>query len=999
MTEAPGWRDPPTCWDAADAQSVIQIEAEASREAIFEAVHVPLEILKVHRTKLTPTGNPVAENDVLGHVLARSDTNVVPVLGESGAGKSHLVRWLRNRFHRDEPEGFRPVFVPKHRTSLYGVTDLILREFEDEASLDGFRDLLRSARDLDLTDEETVVRLRDAICIGLEYHAERTHVDDDQEGAARDYLRDHLPRLLRDPVFASRYTARSSALWRLAQEKRYGRSEDDAVDEAFEFVPDDLAISVDDVNRAGADAKTLAGQLVSQQESESSVAPNLLDLAVQMMNDQIPAAVKEVFGVGGQDLKEILVKIRQAVHRTGQHVVLLIEDFSMFQGLQGGLIDAITVAGSGDAQDAAPGEEGLCHLTTVIAVTTGYYRDHIPETLKTRASQAFLVSPNQDANVTTFAASYLRTIRAGVAEVGQAYAERRAPVNVCEECPVREDCHSGFGHEDGVGLFPFNDVFLDRARHAVHGEDFNARMLLIDVLLPVLTDGARDIVNGTFPSEELASRFDAIRHAPSADAVLELQKHGQKQKRVDLASLFAPHPGPQDLPQAIHAAFRVPPTGTGGATASSSPPVRNPARTSHREPDPRADVPDLVAATDAWRRGEMLSQANRREIRKLVYQAVRDRVSFDHAYKPSEWTDQRMVPAFVEAGVVIDGNRPSTKGLALLEIEADNVEDVAAVQALVWIDERPSWREVPDGFRRAARLNARLDCWAAEISRALGFEADARDELSALVCALEFTAAFRGARPLGGSGSVDERIARLLSQRRAGGRRAELEREDERLGDLNNGPIATLMRRLLRHVAQAQGVTGSPAAIDVVAIRSVMSAVPTLQADVSDAPRGLKEALAAVASVLERTEQHAELIRDQLPDHEMLGGEDAASLAGDLVELLETTPVPARLKEQVRDAADAIQKKDLSLLQQVQDLFQRWDELQDVDKLGLVGGGWWAAAERVGTFLDACNEALTAAMPAGAEALVTDGASEVGQAWRGWLRRAQELQQEMETAS
>ena len=52
----------------------------------------------------------------------------MPIIGESGTGKSHLVRWLHLR--TAGPSGRRVVYIPKYGTNLRRVIELILSDMD-----------------------------------------------------------------------------------------------------------------------------------------------------------------------------------------------------------------------------------------------------------------------------------------------------------------------------------------------------------------------------------------------------------------------------------------------------------------------------------------------------------------------------------------------------------------------------------------------------------------------------------------------------------------------------------------------------------------------------------------------------------------------------------------------------------------------------------------------------------------------------------------------------
>src|SRR3954452_13655764 len=118
------------CWDRNTVTATIATEAVSPSDSVFLATHAPLDI---HRTSVAGgrLGVPkvVTEKDVLRDFLTRPTNNgvlIMPVLGESGAGKSHLVRWIAAQVTSTSKR--QVIYLPKDNTSLAGVINRLLAD-------------------------------------------------------------------------------------------------------------------------------------------------------------------------------------------------------------------------------------------------------------------------------------------------------------------------------------------------------------------------------------------------------------------------------------------------------------------------------------------------------------------------------------------------------------------------------------------------------------------------------------------------------------------------------------------------------------------------------------------------------------------------------------------------------------------------------------------------------------------------------------------------------
>src|SRR5258706_443318 len=125
--------------------------------------------------------------------------------------------------------------------------------------------------------------------------------------------------------------------------------------------------------RANKDVQLVFEQLIG--------SPRLKRVAVELLNDNLGPAIRKLFGMGGNRLSDVMLAVRRALLDQGVELVLLIEDFTILQGIQRELLDAIT---------EAPMREGafvLCPIRTAMAVTTGYFAT-LAQTFTTRAGFA-----------------------------------------------------------------------------------------------------------------------------------------------------------------------------------------------------------------------------------------------------------------------------------------------------------------------------------------------------------------------------------------------------------------------------------------------------------------------------------------------------------------------------------------------------------------------------------------------------------------------------------
>lgn len=953
------WRGtlPPACWEANEAERIIPTEAESPSDAAFLATHTSIPVFQRDVVVNDNGASETDESALLQAILEQpADQPILPILGSSGTGKSHLVRWVRAKLP-DQPSR-RVIFVPKHRMSLRGVLDLILQHATGDRA-DELRHKVATAAEG--FDNEEVARLRLRSELALLIETEISHSDSNsEEQTLRKYLsaRDGLPALLGDEVFRDALLSESGPISRLVREKLRGRGAEDKED-GFGFTPEDLIMSVDDMSRAGAAAKIMAHSLTGN--------PEVREIAAQMLNEQLGPAISRVFGIGGDDLKDLLVEVRSEFKKQGLELLLLIEDFSIFQGIQGGLLDAITLI-------PTQGND-ICAMRVVMAVTTGYFQKQMPDTVYTRVYKVFDLDA-RTARVTfspeSLAARYMNAIRVGSANLEQAHSDKADVPNACDQCPVNDACHKAFGAVDGYGLFPFNAPALDKAVSSKLVDDrLSVRDFLTRVLRPVLFNSQSDINTGNFPSRQFDDLFrkGALGVLDSVEDEHRLSTPGDpevSQRRVNLVRYWGPkYAGPQNLVPVIHEAFQVPPipglqeadtfsnpapdSRPAKTTSESTPPV--PPRPEQRSPS--ADPP-LVQAIDHWRGTNEMRQDHKNDLRNLIHSAVVARLMFDDGLGGSTlWTDPKKQwdPSFAaQHSIKIGEGQPLTE--PLITIERTDSNAIRVLRALAMVNAKGAWDGVESGELLQIIVEEQVSAWAVSVSQRLIPHRDKNDDPEIAVVAQTLLAI---SKSYGIPGAFKDdslsRVAALFApldalpipprpklrdwqQRTAHG--------TQRLGR------DQLQQRLLRLASFTQG-TGESLALDLSRLTKVLrgkeigSNLPAVPGLVGETSRSVERLMLMLPT-----------LRDEastlIPDLGELGG-DLADAIKQLDALVSERTTKGQLQgvDQVglTAAGKAIRQGDQTRILELRAKLRDWDALTLDQQIRLLTDDWDATATRV----------------------------------------------------
>jgi hypothetical protein len=695
------------CWNAHEIGAIMHREAAAPSRAVLLATHQPPVIRRVRVAGPGRYGaeDVVPQETLLDSVAGSDDQSlIVPIFGAAGTGKSHLVLWLRARLEEQTAPNRRIIYLPRSETRLDRVIDLIL-EGHTGGPFDEIRGAVASAtRAMGL--DEAARRLRNELSVAVRKLDPSS--DDASQQQLRQHLRDNLPDLLDDPVYVKRLVGEGGPLKRIVEQAMAGASEEPA-----EIKPEDLdiqltAVELEELSRP---AKTLLGDLQH---------PALHDAAIELLNDLRGQCLSRILGVEPMQLVGVMRELRMRLFEENPdlELILMIEDFSLYEVIQYDLLEAMIEL------PRREGQQIMCTMKTVMAVTDGFFARMLAssDALRTRIAAIghvynldvqygtdSLIGLDPEA-VADFAGRYLNAVR-----VGEQDLEASTPVvhNACDGCAHRPVCHDAFGTAgpDGYGLYPFNDVALDRMVRT-RQDRFNPRDLLT-VMAATLTAHAQELEDGRFPSDGWARNFDPDQHGRPPVKTLSVRVRGQigqmlkAEQRQVLLTFWADAPDEVvNLPHGIHEAFDIP------IATDVKPVAPQPAKPAASEPQPAA-ADQAGDALRAWLDGRRLDAESARVIRRAVRDAIVAVVDPE-----SELMSQQFLGEFFDqdTDVAIEnaaGSGRPAAGRFRVEFAPTN-ENALLFEGILKMQRGGSWT-IEDGSQALVAFLTRVDTEAARL--------------------------------------------------------------------------------------------------------------------------------------------------------------------------------------------------------------------------------------------------------------------------------------------
>jgi UDP-2,3-diacylglucosamine pyrophosphatase LpxH len=628
------------CWYRDNVDQAIKVAARTDAEGVdyFLASHAPVNNIRHDETE------ELFNEETLFYSIFNSKGEVLTLIhGDTGAGKSHLIHWLKLRtedaLRQKAIKNIVPILIQRRTGSLKDALEQMVEQLGDD-----FKDYTSSVRTALSKISSDTAREKLVSNIGIELSAQQ-RIDKNREP---------LPKKLKNLAeFCSgsqgyrKWLCREdgviSKVVKHLTENHLSENGDIEVEGRLplfttnEFFPDDIY--------KGRRENT---QVVLDLIDELDFEPELLEQATQFFNEVLPDAIKEMTGLSGTSLRNIFDHIRVDLKKRGESLALFIEDVSVMASLNEEVFTAV---------EPQPSRKDLCRMIAVIGSTNeGWNRlaDNQRQRITHPISlgeQTGVVWQNDVNAVATFSARYLNTVRLTQEQIGAVASHRRASggdvnISACDICPVRDECHAKFGKTSvgtvEVGLFPFTTIAPQQLLNNLSDKSAahkNARGLLTRILQPALDSGFESLQANRFPN---VNKFATSMYPLPYWAGFKLKYCGGWSEtdinRLEfLAQGWVIAEGADDL--AVELSPLLKPFGFREFSRGSVKPVAHPVGPGPR-PKPVAPLPlpvntrlnKILQSVNNWLNGEKLIEDI--EIRKLVAEFVRNSIIWEDTTSP-----------------------------------------------------------------------------------------------------------------------------------------------------------------------------------------------------------------------------------------------------------------------------------------------------------------------------------------------------------------------------
>lgn len=391
---------------------VLRPDTMTTSRSDFLATHVAVNNIELY-SKFDPTDSSrsvrfqeaKSEEDVLNQFVLHPEENhqLLLVVGESGAGKSHLIRWFNERLLNERPDDEVILFVRRSDNTLKGTIKQLLDkpEISSLANKEVYKRLVEATA---VIDEN---KLKGEILSKFILEVEQDEDKYEDDGSADEDKANVSPNEKRKLVAFLKYKKVQSKMLEIdgpidriyMKVAQSGKVASDI--EAF-FVADDFELSdnaVEDIEEnADKDTIKMARKLQLNPEKKDAIA--------KYLNQFLDVVIQRCSGLESGDFEEIFKNIRRTLKKDGKRLTILIEDITSFTGVNAALLNALTTEHTGY------GNEDLCRISSVIGITSGYFKDTFKTNYRDRVS-LYINLPNDvfnDEYLFEFVARYLNSM-------------------------------------------------------------------------------------------------------------------------------------------------------------------------------------------------------------------------------------------------------------------------------------------------------------------------------------------------------------------------------------------------------------------------------------------------------------------------------------------------------------------------------------------------------------------------------------------------------------
>ena len=469
--------------------AVVKPDSVTTSQGDFLATHVEIKkLVLLNKFEFAPDSQKyTSEEEIyLKFIVNPTDKHqFIVVYGQSGTGKSHLIRWFEARYRTDHPEDEVVLFIRRSDNTLKGTIRQLLEkpEVQDISN----KDIIKRLANASVAVPED--KLKDMI-----YHnfiIEINNDNDEHEIQLNNIKRKRLVAFLNNETIHDHMMESGGPIERI-----YSKIAENSLvnlDIIAQFKPEDFLVSVDlydNMKQAGADPKAekMARALMANDAMEG--AQKFSDY----LNQFVSVVIQRCAGIEPGDFEQVFMDIRKELYRQGKNLTLFIEDVTSFTGVDNALLNALMEENN---------DRDICRLSSIVGGTNAYINDCFRQNHLDRVTQYVYIPDDvfDENGIFEFVGRYINAMSLPIDIISQWVSAKALP----SEYPVHEVVEGKnweyvpIPYEKKLCLYPFSKNSIKYLyKNVLKRGHQTPRYIIRDIIEPVISDLLYDASN--FPS-------------------------------------------------------------------------------------------------------------------------------------------------------------------------------------------------------------------------------------------------------------------------------------------------------------------------------------------------------------------------------------------------------------------------------------------------------------------------------------------------------------------
>lgn len=470
---------------------IIKPDSITTSDSDFLATHVKMNKLKrLSSFAVSPNAKQdYTEDELFEKIIMNPDNKhqMVVVYGQSGSGKSHLIRWFQTMLKHKNLEDEVILFIKRSDNTLKGTIRQLLQmpEVQNIANKDIYERLSKAQVEVPEEQLKSILYLNFITLI---------ENDEESEIELSKIARNRLSEYLRTKEVQQQLSLEDGPIERIYS--KIAENTNVGLDTVAEFKAEDFLdedFNLDMQNSVDISRRT---QRVIQ-ELNSDTGKEVAQRYADYLNTFIPKVIQRCSGIQPGDLGQIFKDIRKELYRQGKNLTLFIEDITSFTGLDLSLLDALMEVHTGLY------DENICRISSIIGSTSAYVDDHFRSNHKDRVTDYIYIpdDPFTKTRLLEFFGRYLNALSVPDAS----FKEWVRNGSIDEDYPVCEDQNKiwpkiTLKSGQKLSLYPFNERSIIHFYNNLGNGKKTPRCIIDDIIQPVINELLTN--RDKFPSEQ-----------------------------------------------------------------------------------------------------------------------------------------------------------------------------------------------------------------------------------------------------------------------------------------------------------------------------------------------------------------------------------------------------------------------------------------------------------------------------------------------------------------